>query len=61
MSRSIMPVVAFVALGLGIGIATGWIVSNVVNVTGLRESLKRALRNTEAVPDEIYQGMMTAP
>ena len=56
-----MPVVAFVALGLGIGIATGWIVSNVVNVTGLRESLKRALRNTEAVPDEIYQGMMTAP
>ena len=55
------PVVLVVTAGLFAGAFVGVAVSWIVNATGLSEGLKRALRNTEAVPDELYQGMMTAP
>lgn len=55
------PVVLFVAAGLLASVVVGFAISAIVNATGLRDGLKEALRNTQAVPDDIYQGMMTAP
>lgn len=55
------PVVLFVAAGIGVSVAVGWAIGKAVSYTGLRESMKNALRNTNGERDEIYRGMMTAP
>lgn len=55
------PVILAVAAGFFVGIVVGLIVSGLVEATGMRASMKEALRNSEAPKDELYQSMMTAP
>ncbi|QOL82530.1 hypothetical protein [Pseudooceanicola spongiae] len=54
------PVAVVVAFGLIVGIVVSIGISTVENYTGVRQSMKDALRNTEASSDSLYQQMMVA-
>lgn len=55
------PIILAIGFGFLVGVVVGVAISKVVEVTGLREGMKEALRNSEAPKDELYQSMMTAP